>query len=433
MVKYITRRERWFPSLLKIIFLCKVFLFRNKTKNMKTIIKIIIIIFGIVSCQISTRKEESKIRTFDLREKPEISEIKLSDLGFFDIEYIPLETTDQSAIGRFGLRSVTDRFIIGDSFYIIKQFNSIVKFRDDGSFETRIGTVGRGPTEFQVAHDIDIDKENHKIYLVSGFQEKFNVYSETGEFLKTFKIPIHAPIQFRLNDNNILCYLDNLQGNIENSFVVIDTLGEIIKNFPNKYPFTLNKKGATGVGQENLFYQFNNRLFKKEVYSDTIYVFEDMVFKPHIVIEVGDRQLTPEARAKYDLFHLAENFISPIHLFEFGDYVYYEYKYRIIPKSNNLLYGFIGSKTTDFQAFIDADQGLINDLDGGPNILPETIKDNNTLISWTEAINIKKHVASDTFRNSRPKYPEKKNELEKLASGLKETDNPVLVLVSLKK
>ena len=399
---------------------------------MKVFIKMLIISLIIISCQSANNKDKSQIRTFDLKELPKISEIKLSDLGFVDIEYIPLETNEQSAIGRFGLRAVTDRFIVGNSFYIIKQFNAIVKYRDDGSFETRIGTVGRGPTEFQVAHDIDLNKENHKIYLVSGFQEKFNVYSESGEYVKTFKSPFHAPIQFRFDNNEILCYFENLQGNIENSFVVIDTMGRIIKNFPNKYPFSLNKKGGVGVGRENLFYQFNNQLFKKEVYSDTIYVFEDMVFKPHIVIQVGDRLLTPEARAQYDLFYLGENYIRPIHLFEFGDYIYYEYTYRVIPQTNNIRYGFIGSKTNDFRAFINAEQGLINDLDGGPEILPETIKNDKTIISWIDALQLKAHVASESFKNSTPKYPEKKRELEKLAVSLKETDNPVLVLVKMK-
>jgi hypothetical protein len=399
---------------------------------MKVFIKMLIISLFIISCQ-RANKDKSQIRTFDLKELPKISEIKLSDLGFVDIEYIPLETNEQSVMGRFGVRVVTDRFIVGNSFYIIKQFNTIVKFWDDGSFVTRIGTTGRGPDEFQVAHDIDIYKENQRLYLVSGWQEKFNVYSETGEFVKTFKIPIHAPIQFRLNESNILCYLDNLHGNIENSFVVIDTLGRIIKNFPNKYPFNPNKGVATGIGRENLFYQFNNQLFKKEVYSDTVYVFENMDFKPHIVIEVGDRLLTPEARAQYDLSYLSENYIHPIHLFEFGDYIYYEYAYRIIPQTKNLIYGFIGSKTNDFRAFINAEQGLLNDLDGGPDILPETIKDDMTLISWIDALQLKAHVASETFKNSTPKYPEKKKELEKLANNLKETDNPVLMMVRLKK
>lgn len=400
---------------------------------MKVFVKMLIMSLFIISCQSANNKDKSQIKTFDLKELPKISEIKLSDLGFVDIEYIPLETNEQSVMGHFDVNAVTDRFIVGNSFFIIKQFNTIVKFQSDGSFDTRIGTAGRGPTEFQAAHDIDLDKENQNIYLVSGWQEKFNVYSESGEFVRTFKIPFYAPVQFRLYEDKILCYLENLQGNIENSFVVIDTLGRIIKNFPNKYPFTPNKKGGTSIGRENLFYQFNNQLFKKEVYSDTVYIFENMVFKPHLVIAVGNRSITPEARAQYDLFYLGENYIRPIHLFEFSDYIYYEYTYKVIPKTNNLKYGFIGSKTTDFRAFINAEQGLINDLDGGPNILPKTIKDDKTLISWIDAIKLKNHVASEAFKNSTPKYPEKKRELEKLANNLKETDNPVLVLVKMKK
>ena len=137
-------------------------------------------------------------------------------------------------------------------------------FRNDGNFETRIGTIGRGPSEFQVAHDIDIDPKDHRIYLVSGFQEKFNVYSETGEYVKTINIPFHGPIQFRFDNDKILCYFENLQGNIENSFVVIDTLGEIIKDFPNKYPFTLNKQGAVGVREKIFFINLIMNSLKKK-------------------------------------------------------------------------------------------------------------------------------------------------------------------------
>ncbi len=93
----------------------------------------------------------------------------------------------------------------------------------------------------------------------------------------------------------------------------------------------------------------------------------------------------------------------------------------------------IASKVNNFRVLFDPEKGLINDLDGGPNILPQTVKDNNTLVAWIEAIQLKNYIASETFKNSKPKYPGKKKELEKLANSLKETDNPVLVLVSLKK
>jgi hypothetical protein len=46
---------------------------------------------------------------------------------------------------------------------------------------------------------------------------------------------------------------------------------------------------------------------------------------------------------------------------------------------------------------------------------------------------IKAIVANNEFKISSPKYPEKKKELEKPANSLKETDNPVLMMVRLKK
>ena len=45
---------------------------------------------------------------------------------------------------------------------------------------------------------------------------------------------------------------------------------------------------------------------------------------------------------------------------------------------------------------------------------------------------LKNYIASDEFKNSTPKYPEKKKQLEQLANSLNENDNPVLMLVKLK-
>jgi hypothetical protein len=152
-----------------------------------------------------------------------------------------------------------------------------------------------------------------------------------------------------------------------------------------------------------------------------------------MVIQVGEKLISPKARTEFDGFYLAKNYISPLNLFEFGDYIYYEFVYRYVIPNDVLIYSFIGSKKNSFKAIIDTGQGLINDLDGGPNILPKTIKDDNTIIGWVDALKLKVHVASEAFKKSTPKYPEKKKELEMLANRLKETDNPVLVLVRLKK
>ena len=98
-----------------------------------------------------------------------------------------------------------------------------------------------------------------------------------------------------------------------------------------------------------------------------------------------------------------------------------------------LIYSFIGSKKNNYKALINSGQGIVNDLDGGPNILPKTIKDDITIIALVDALQLKTHVSSEAFKNSTPIYPEKKKELEKLANNLKETDNSILILVKLKK
>ncbi|MCX6262809.1 MAG: hypothetical protein NTY95_18560, partial [Bacteroidia bacterium] len=122
-----------------------------------------------------------------------------------------------------------------------------------------------------------------------------------------------------------------------------------------------------------------------------------------------------------------QNFLTPMNLFEFGDYVFYEFIAPYNGKRESL--AFIGSKKNDFTVLFDPEKDLINDLDGGQSILPKTIKENNTIISWIDALTPKTYVASETFKSYNPKYPEKKKELEKLANSLQETDNPVLILI----
>jgi hypothetical protein len=74
--------------------------------------------------------------------------------------------------------------------------------------------------------------------------------------------------------------------------------------------------------------------------------------------------------------------------------------------------------------------GIENDIDGGINFSPMYSPNERTLVSWFNAYDLKAHVASEAFRSSTPKYPERKHELEALANRLKDDDNPVLMVVT---
>jgi len=402
---------------------------------MKYMLFLIITISTLCCCNSAKDKWGSKIIAFNLKQLPDISGLTLSDLGFKEIEYIPLETNEQSLLSSTEDLLLRHKILVNDRQIVIHRLNTILKFHSDGKFVTKIGSKGRGPDEFHHAHDVNIRENTQDIYLLDRWNNKFLIYSEDGKLKRTFQIQF-SPNEFRFIGDKILCYSENHMANIQDSYTLIDTNGTVIKTFPNKYPFKM--KDGYGIEGENLYYTFNNSLYKKEVYSDTIYEFDNECFTPHMVLQVGKKLLTTEARTQFDGRYLAKNYIMPLNLFEFGDYVYYEFIYKyVVPEEYEIpvdikIYSFIGSKTNNFNALIETGTGLINDLDGGPNFLPRTIKNDNTIVGWIEPSKLKSHVATDDFKKSAPKYPEKKQKLEKLANSLKETDNPVLVMVRLK-
>lgn len=365
--------------------------------------------------------------TFDLKNLPAPLTIRLSEIGATEIEYIPLETTTRNAISQI------NNVIFSNSYFLIYGYSSVNMFRHDGSFVTEVGTRGRGPDEFVSVTDIDINAENESIYITGG--NKFLVFDKNGKFIRTFKGPLSdSRMNFKFADYGILCYYTNDEGNIVNSYILIDTTGKTIKNYPNRYSW---KRKGPGVGYmwENIFYKFSNQLFKKEIYCDTIFSFRNKVFKPHMVIDVGKQRLTPKIRSSIVTrpdFSVTtfQNYITPWNLFEFGDFIYYEMIMTL--NGTHDLYSFIGSKKDNFRAIFTTEQGLTNDLDGGPYFWPRTIKNDSTIVSWIEAVKFKQYIASDAFKNLNPKYPEKKIELENLSENLKETDNPVLILINFR-
>jgi len=80
--------------------------------------------------------------------------------------------------------------------------------------------------------------------------------------------------------------------------------------------------------------------------------------------------------------------------------------------------------------------GIFNNIDGGIGFQPERyFVENNReyIVALVDPSELKTHIASNEFAEVVPKYPEKKKELVKLAKGVKETDNPILMIVRLKK
>jgi hypothetical protein len=374
--------------------------------------------------------KEGSIRTFDLKKLSEVSALKLSDLGAIDIQYIPLSTNSKTVIPQI------EKLIFSKSYFLTKSIHSINMFRYDGSFVAEIGKNGRGPDEYASASDVDVDPQTESIYIGDGTQSRFLVYSKSGALLRTFESPQKGYMSFRFTRYGIMSYFANFHGNIGNSYLLIDTNGVVLEKYPNHYPIQQNDRGFS-IENENIFYVYNDQLYKKEIYSDTVFLYNDKVFVPHLIIDAGELSLSTVTRTNAndksfsDVQAVLRSIILPINLFEFNDFLCYHFGATINGRYG--LFSFFGSRKYNLNKLISMSEGVIDDIDGGPSLQIRTTKDANTLISWIDAFALKNHVTSETFKKSNPKYSEKKKELINFVNNLKETDNPVLVMVRLKK
>ena len=205
----------------------------------------LVILFVLAGCFLLTNQAECQSIKFDLKKLPAKRTVKLSEIGVTDIQYIPLKTSPESVIQQIR------KIIFGKDFFLTQNFTDISIFRYDGSFVTKIGTTGRGPNEFTAAHDVDINPETGSIYIADGWQQKFIVFNKNGKLLRTFKTPLTGALNFKLTEDGILCYYQNHMGIVENSFILIDTMGKIIKNFPNKYPWKRTIPNVVFIGREH--------------------------------------------------------------------------------------------------------------------------------------------------------------------------------------
>jgi len=194
--------------------------------------------------------------------------------------------------------------------------------------------------------------------------------------------------------------------------IVMDTLGNLIKTKDRSNP-----KFSSGWSGKSGLYYFNNNLYYWNVYNDTVFaITPDLIWKATFLIGKGEyrlprKELNPHKLSQYMLIQT---------IFETNNYIMIRYyladKHLFVIIEKNRWKSFVYNLNNY------SNKGIINDLDGGPDILPVTIKDDNTIVALIDALQLKKHVSSDAFINSTPKYPEKKKEL----------DNPVLILVRLK-
>ncbi len=341
-----------------------------------------------------------------------------------DVSYIPLD--NQVPLG------LVYSFIFNENgLFVSTKEQGLLNFDRNGKFIKLLAKKGRGPDEYHYGLIFAMDDENRNIYLVD--RNTIKVYQLNGRFIRSFSTKVFfngAALDIKFFNSSIFLADYGENGTFKYNWVITDTLGNKLsyKSSNVKNPGFLFRGNTYKIGDKLCYYNWLN---------DTIFsISPDFSFKPQYLFARGNFRY-PENIELNELIagKKMKTFFRPISMFETTHFVFLRYAFK--DRSSILMIDKKSKKT--YQGYVENYGSCIeNDFDGGLHFMPDAYQfcyytdDHEYIITLINPFELKAHVASEAFKNSNPKFPEKKKELEELANSLNENDNPVLMLVKLK-
>ncbi len=357
--------------------------------------------------------ETDKVRYLQI---PQNGEKKLNTSLFADtVVYLPLETKSESLIGSI------NQLWINDSLIVINSYQSgLLLFQKNGRFIKKIGKNGNGPGEyleifhFEVLHDT--------IYISSINRKGFLRYKLDGTFCGEIKLN-YQPVYFSSTlDQKIACYLRE-EGKVvvyNNDFSTSDTI--IVE-----YGVTIGRYRYTQMDKPYL-QKTNFGLLFNSYLNDTIWNINNSKKEPAFILDLKDKlpydkqiEFSQGDFQKWD--ELVNNFRF-VHLLPFSDCTFiFQSRWTIKRQDYDAIY-FADNRAGKVRKFDSS--SIYDDMVGGQElkVFYPGYSENCLLSSIkpeviTEHLSRSKKESSDAWSNQ--------------MKTIKEEDNPILVLINIKK
>lgn len=167
----------------------------------KKLFAILLLVAVCAGC--GAEKEQTTMVTVDIATEHSEKEVVLQD--FMDVEYIPLETSDEFVTQG----SVMD---IGDKYLLVKNWANdgdiFVYDRKTGKAIRKINRKGQGAEEYNFINGIILDENNDEMFVNCAAAKKIYVYDLSGNFKRSFAHPKDTEYMDVLNydKDNLICY-----------------------------------------------------------------------------------------------------------------------------------------------------------------------------------------------------------------------------------
>ena len=177
-------------------------------------------------------------------------------------------------------------------------------------------------------------------------------------------------------------------------------------------------------------YKVGDKVCFKEGFSDTIFYINSELdrISPHLILD--SHGTVPPPKVKGDLEYAkahAGEFSSVAVAYEVPRYIFYFYIYK--STRHKIIYDKVSNKKYE----LALENAIVDDLNGGPNIDLNMQNCTGTYFyASIDAIIFKKYIQSDEYANAIVKEQKKKVELKGIADLVKDSDNPLLIIMTPK-
>ncbi|MFA6127734.1 MAG: 6-bladed beta-propeller [Bacteroidales bacterium] len=373
--------------------------------------------------------------------------MKLSDFAD-SIVYIPLQGLPDFPIGW-----VVNLEMTPDELFVLASHEiGLLRFNLAGKLKNRIGGIGNGPGELSMGSDFSLSPEEKRIYFHRNFTHNELCFSYDGKFIEDIK-----PDKSKLSERTIMLSPNRIlkigakrpppevipPGNYE--ALLLDRKGteiqKILSPLANttewrSQPFA-NKISFTGERSE-VWYK-NKYLFDAYA-SDTLFEASPEGMAARYFLNKG-KYAGPKwlqglfsSRTK----SLSGDYIVNQPVFESDDYLLFRarlqsicYLVRVNKKDNTT--GSLKAANIPDNAPYPSMLKIPNDLDGGISFYPQfTNREGNIWICTVTALDYREEM-KELAKKGKIDLSKKSNRSVALYNQLKEEDNPVIVLVYLKR
>jgi len=335
-------------------------------------------------------------------------EIMLNELAS-DIRYVPLETTDDCLMNNeFYIMQYTGEDIIT---------SGIFHFDKNGKFLNKIGSKGQGPEEYLQGLFAFGDWKNKLLYVQNW--TTLTCYGFDGTFVRSIPTQLNMGAAGLFDENHILYSNDIYYADKANPiqlYMVDSQNGKTVSKWRGH--LEENKKYGMILTSRDFMYNYDNSLFYKPA-------LENVIFK---ILSPKKRQLVYKFDCSGKDIDVSADEVDPKKRFQFlsvywaketAQYLFVNYGMKNISR--------LGIYDKEKKTFTNVT--IKDNLAGGYDIHPAWTSDDNHLLMVYYAGGL---LQDKEKRYSTGLLPERKKELDELLKNIKEDDNPVVILVTLK-